>query len=55
MNSVKVVPVVIVALSTIPKRQEDYLRNINAGIELAALQRTVLLGSARILRRVVEV
>ena len=55
MKRVKVVPVVIGVLGTIPKRLEDYLRNINAGIELAALQRTVLLGSARILRRVLEV
>ena len=36
----------------LPKRLEGYLKNINAGIELTALQRTVLLGSARILRRV---
>ena len=40
----------------IPKRLKGYyLKNINAGIELTALQRTVLLGSARILRRVLEV
>ena len=49
MKGVKVVPVVIGVLGTIPKRLEDYLRNINTEIELAALQRTVLLGSARIL------
>ena len=55
MKRVKVVPVVIGVLGTIPKRLEDYLRNINAGIELAALQRTVLLGSARNLRRVLEI
>ena len=55
MKCVKVVPLVIGVLGTIPKRLEDYLRNINCGIELAALQRTVLLGSASILRRVLEV
>ena len=55
MKSVKVVLVVIGALVAIPKRLEGYLKNINAGIELTALQRTVLLGSARILRRVLEV
>ena len=37
MESVKVVPNIIRALGTIPKRMEEYLRNINAGIELAAL------------------
>lgn len=30
MKSVKVVPVMIGALGTTPKRLEDYLRNINA-------------------------
>ena len=55
VKRVKVVAVVIGVLGTIPKRLEDYLRKIKAGIELAALQRTVLLGSARILRRVLEV
>ena len=44
MKSVKVVPNIIRALSTIPKRLEDYLRNINTGIELATLQRTMFLG-----------
>ena len=37
MESVKVVPNIIRALCTIPKRMEEYLWNINAGIELAAL------------------
>ena len=32
MESVKVVPNIIRALGTIPKRMEEYLRNINAGI-----------------------
>ena len=54
MKSVKVVPNIIRALGTIPKRTEEYLRNINTGIELAALQRTVFLGSVRILRRVIR-
>ena len=52
MRSVKVVPNIIRALGTIPKRLEEYLRNINTGIELATRQRTMFLGSARILRRV---
>ena len=55
MKSVNVFLVVIGVLVAIPKRLDDYLKNINAGIDLAALQRAVLLGSARILRRVLEV
>ena len=47
MKSVKVVP--------LAKRLEDYLRNINAGTELEPHQNTVLLGSARILQRVLEI
>ena len=47
MKSVKVAPVA--------KRLEDYLRNINAGTELEPLKYTVLLGSARILQRVLEI
>ena len=37
MESVKVVTNIIRALGAIPKRMEEYLRNTNAGIELAAL------------------
>ena len=37
MESAKVVANIIRALGTIPKRMEEYLRNINAEIELAAL------------------
>ena len=37
MESVKVVPNIIRALGTILKRMEEYLRNMKAGIELAAL------------------
>ena len=55
MKRVKVVPIVIGALDTVPKKFEEHLTDINVGIELAALQKTVLLGSARILRRVLEI
>ena len=37
IKRVKGVPVIIRALGTIPKRLEEYLWNINAGIELVAL------------------
>ena len=41
MESVKVVPNIIRTLGAIPKRMEEYVRNINAGIELAALKGAV--------------
>ena len=55
MKRVKVVPIVIGALGTVPKKLEEHLTDINVGIELATLQKTVLLASARILRRVLEI
>ena len=42
IKSVKVVLVIIRVLGTIPKRMKEYLRNINSGIELAALQSAFL-------------
>ena len=39
----------------VPKKLEEHLKDINVGIELAALQKTALLGSARILQRVLEI
>ena len=54
MKSAKVVPVVIGALGTIPKRLKDYLRNINAGIDLVHFKEQVLPGSTRILGKVLK-
>ena len=50
MKRVKVVPVVIGTLGTVPKKLEEHLTDIivHVGIELAALQKTVL-------RRVLEI
>ena len=42
MTSVKVVPVVLRALATIPKRLEDYLRNINGGIRVGSTSKNSL-------------
>ena len=42
MKGVKVVLVIIRVLGTIPKRMKEYLRNINSGIELVALQTAFL-------------
>ena len=44
-----IIIIIIGALGTVPKKLEEHLTDINVAIELAALQKTVLLGSARIL------
>ena len=50
----KVIPVVVGALGSIPLRLNDNLRAIEVGIPVALIQRCALLGSARILRKVME-
>ena len=50
----KVIPVVVGALGSIPLRLNDNLRAIEVGIPVRLIQRCALLGSARILRKVLE-
>ena len=50
----KVIPVVVGALGSIPLRLNDNLRAIEVGIPVGLIQRCALLGSARILRKVLE-
>ena len=50
----KVIPVVVGALGSIPMRLNDNLRAIEVGIPVRLIQRCALLGSARILRKVLE-
>ena len=52
---VKVIPIVIGALGTTPKRLEKWLREINVECKVQELQKTVILNSARILRKVLEI
>ena len=47
MKRVKVVPIVIGALGTVPKKLEEHQTDINVGIELAALQKTVAAGISK--------
>ena len=55
MKKVTVTPVVIIgALGSIMENFEGYMKQINMGIGPCMVQKTVLLGSARILRRVLE-
>ena len=42
------------ALGTVPKRLPEYLKMTGLGTPVEVIKRTTLLGSARILRRVME-
>ena len=50
----KVMAIVVVALGTIPLRSKKNLRTIGVDTSIKLIQRSVLLGSARILRKVLE-
>jgi len=48
----KVIPVIIVATGTISKSFKKYVSNIPGKHEVKVLQKTAILGTARILRKV---
>ena len=50
----KVIPEVMSALGTVSKRLPEYLRMTGVGTSVERIQRTALLGSGRILRKVME-
>ena len=52
---VKVIPIVIGVLGTIPARLKDNLKEIGIPLKASQIQKSVLLGTARILRKVLEV
>ena len=52
---VKIIPVVIGVLGTIPTRLKDNLKEIGIPVKASQIQKSVLLGTARILRKVLEV
>ena len=52
---VEIIPVVIGALGTIPKLLESRIKDIGISIKTAQIQKPVLLGTARILRKVLEI
>ena len=56
MGSVRtqVLPVVIGALGTVPKRLESNLKRIGTNNSIELIQKSALLGTARILRKVLE-
>ena len=51
---VKIIPLVIGSLGAIPKQFDNRLKQIGITAETAQVQKTVLLGTARILRKVLE-
>ena len=52
---VMVVPVVVGALDTIPKVLEKHLKEIGTSVRVELLQKATLLGTARILRKTLEI
>ena len=52
---VKIIPLVIGSLGAIPKQCGNRLKQIGIAIGTAQVQKTVLLGRARILRKVLEI
>uniref|UniRef100_A0A0L8HDB2 Uncharacterized protein n=1 Tax=Octopus bimaculoides TaxID=37653 RepID=A0A0L8HDB2_OCTBM len=52
MRKVMVIPVVIGTLGAVSKSFEQHIKNIGAAVRLEVIQKTALLATARILRRV---
>ena len=50
----KVVPIVLGALGTVPLRLKGNLKGIGVDTSITLIQKSALLGSARILRKVLE-
>ena len=54
LRKVKVIPVVVGALGAVSPKFSTYLTNLDCKIHPSNIQKTVLLGSARILRMVLD-
>ena len=52
---VKIIPLVVGSFGAIPKQLGNRLKQIDITAETAQVQKTVLLGTARILRKVLEI
>ena len=50
----KVIPIVVGALGTMPLRLKENLRTMGVDTSIQLIQRCALLGSARILRKVLD-
>ena len=51
----EVIPIVIGALGTIRKGMEDNIRSVSGNMNIQTVQKTCLLGTARILRKVLSI
>ena len=54
MKDVRVIPIVVGALGSISKNLQEYVNKLEVEISSALLQKTALLGTARILRNVLD-
>ena len=54
MNKVEVIPIVVGALGVVTKKIQKWLSKIGVEIRTELLQKTALFGTARILRRVLQ-
>ena len=52
---VKIIPLIVGSLGAIPKQFGNRLKQIGITVGTAQVQKTVLLGTARILRKVLEI
>ena len=53
-KKVTVIPIIVGAVGTMSKDPENYIEQLGITIRLEHLQKTVLLGTARILRKMLE-
>ena len=54
MRTAQVVPIVVRSLGSVTKTLDKWLGKLNVKISISLLQKTTLLGTARILRKVLE-
>ena len=54
IRSIKVIPVVVGALGSTSKKLKNYIEEMGFVVSTALLQKTALLGTARILRKVLD-
>ena len=54
MRTVQVVPIVVGSLGSVTRNLDKWLGKLNVKISISLLQKTTLLGTARILRMVLE-
>ena len=51
----KVIPIVLGALGTVTRNLSNYIKEIGVNTQIKLIQKSVLLGTARVLRKVLEI